>query len=97
MAPNTLRPVSFFLNESHELTRGEKESGGRAPKLAPINWSSKGQRIGSTLQTTVQTIARLGDPANANHCYLLARPSPTVRKLSDNRSLAPHGFLDEPT
>jgi hypothetical protein len=97
MAPNTLRPVSFFLNESHELTRGEKESGGRAPKLAPINWSSKGQRIGNTLQATVQAIARLGDPANANHCYLLARPSPTVRKLSDNRNLAPDGFLDEPT
>jgi Subtilase family len=97
MAPDTLRPRSFFLNESHELTRGKKESGGRAPKLAPIDWGSKGMRIGTTLQMSVRTVAQLGDPANTNHCYLLARPSRVVRKLTENRTLAPSGVVDELT
>jgi hypothetical protein len=97
MAPNMPQPRSFFLNESHELTRGEKEGGGRLPKLAPIDWASKGMKIGNTLRASVQAIAQLRDPAGANHCYLLARPSPAVRKLSENRTLAPNGFLDELT
>ncbi len=97
MAPNILQPRSFFLNEGHELTRGEKEGGGRLPKLAPLNWAAKGARIGNTLQASMRAVAQLNDPARANHCYLLARPSPVVRKLSDNRTLAPDGFVDERT
>lgn len=97
MAPNLLQPRSFFLNEGHELTRGEKEGGGRLPKLAPVDWAAKGSKIGNSLQTSVQAVAQLRDPAKANHCYLLARPSPVVRKLSDNHKLAPDGFIDEPT
>ena len=35
---------TFYLNEQHELSRGEKPGGGRVPQYVDIDWASKGVR-----------------------------------------------------
>ena len=56
MARDNLKPLSFFLNEQHELTRGEKEGGRGIPKYAPINWGDKGRQIQNTLHQAREKI-----------------------------------------
>ena len=57
MARDNLKPLSFFLNEQHELTRGEKEGGGGIPKYAPINRGDKGRQIENTLHQAEKRFA----------------------------------------
>lgn len=90
------RPRSFFLNEQHELTRGEKEGGGSVPKYAPIDWGRKGRRLQSTLSQVKQRIEALPDPAKEHHYFLLAKPEPTLKKLTADRRY-PSGEIEEPT
>jgi hypothetical protein len=97
MAQNNPKPRSFFLNEQHELTRGEKEGGGGIPKYAPINWTKKGKRIQSTLHLVRERIRALPDPAKDSHYFLLAKPQAKLKKLSDNKKKAPKGEIEEVT
>ena len=41
---------TFYLNEQHELSRGEKSGGGRIPQYVNIDWASKGRQISQSLQ-----------------------------------------------
>lgn len=50
MAPIDVKPLSFFLNEQHELSRDEQSGRGSLPKYAPIDWAKKGDRIHRTLR-----------------------------------------------
>jgi hypothetical protein len=97
MAQDNPKPRSFFLNEQHELTRGEKEGGGGIPKYAPINWGKKGKRIQSTLHQVREKIRALPDPTKDNHYFLLAKPQAKLKKLSDDKKKAPKGEIDEAT
>src|SRR5438270_7844415 len=90
------RPRSFFLNEQHELTRGEKEGGGSVPKYAPIDWGRKGRRLQSTLSQVKQRIEALPDPVKEHHYFLLAKPEATLKKLTTDRRY-PSGEIEEPT
>ena len=97
MAQDNPKPRSFFLNEQHELTRGEKEGGGGIPKYAPINWERKGKRIQRTLHQAREKIRTLPDPTKDSHYFLLAKPQATLKKLSDDKKKAPEGELEEAT
>lgn len=97
MAQDKLKPRSFFLNEQHELTRGEKEGGGSIPKYAPLNWGKKGKRIQSTLHQTREKIRTFPDPVKDNHFFLLAKPQAKLKKLSDDKRKAPKGEIEEYT
>jgi hypothetical protein len=97
MARDTPIPRTFFLNEHHELAHGEKESGGSLPKLAPINWQAKGDRIFRTLTAARAKIGRSRDPLRENRYFLAALPEPTVKKESRDVRRAPKGIVEEPT
>jgi hypothetical protein len=92
-----LRPRSFFLNEQHELTRGEKEGGGGIPRYAPINWETKGRRIQTSLAQVKEAIDTLPDPAKDHHYFLIAKPDLTLKKLTSDRRRAPNGDVEEST
>jgi hypothetical protein len=97
MARDNLKPLSFFLNEQHELTRGEKEGGGGIPKYAPINWGNKGKQIQDTLRQVREKIRASHDPTKDNHYFLLAKPQARLKKLSDDKKKAPTGEIEEAT
>src|SRR5882762_3339123 len=88
---------TFFLNEQHELARGEKDGGGGPPKLGKINWAEKGQKISRSLHSVRQTVKKSKDPLRDQRYFLLARPWKSVPKLSDNKTKAPEGHYLEVT
>src|SRR4051794_32748087 len=94
--PEDNRPRSFFLNEQHELTRGEKEGGGSIPKYAPIDWGAKGHRIQNTLAQVKRRIEALPDPVKEHHYFLLAKPETTLKKLTKDKRY-PSGEIEELT
>src|SRR5258708_34577804 len=94
MASNS-EPRHFYLNEQHELAREEREGGGSLPKLAPIDWAAKQITISSSLARTKNTIEKSNDPLRTQRYFLLARPEPSIRKLTTNTRTAPSGEFDE--
>ena len=90
-------PRTFFLNEQHELARGEKETGGSLPKLAPVDWGAKGQRIHTTLAAARETVRKSKDPLRDSRYFLSTLPTKGIKKLSENRRRAPSGFVEEAT
>ena len=96
MASARVQPVSFFLNETHELARAEKDGGGGVPKLAPIDWAGKGNRINSSLGASILTVAQLADPTLSSHLYLLAKPQKIVKRLHESAKFG-DSIEDDPT
>jgi hypothetical protein len=90
-------PRTFFLNEQHELAHGEKEAGGSLPKLAPLDWRARGDRIHDSLSTARETIRGSRDPLRANRYFLATVPAPTIKKHSKNLRRAPQGIVEEET
>jgi hypothetical protein len=93
----TPAPRTFFLNEQHELARGEKEGGGSLPKLAPIDWKAKGQRIHRSLKEAREAITNSQDPLRTSRYFLATLPTATVKKMSSNVRRAPEGLREEKT
>lgn len=87
-------PRTFFLNEQHELARGEKEAGGSLPKLAPVDWGAKGQRIHATLAAARETVRKSQDPLRDSRYFLATLPTEKIKKRSENRRRAPSGFVE---
>ena len=54
---------TFYLNEQHELSRGEKPGGGRVPQYVDIDWASKGRQISQSLESVRSAIRALKDPS----------------------------------
>src|SRR5712691_1094104 len=90
-------PRTFFLNEQHELARGEKESGGSLPKLAPLDWGAKGARIHRSLSEAREGIRRSKDPLRTSRYFLATVPAERIVKTSTNRRRAPTGLVEEQT
>jgi len=97
MAETNTRPRSFFLNEHHELARGEKKGGGGIPKYAPIDWASKGRRIQTTLRQTRNRILSSNDPTKESHYFFLAKPETRLRKRQEDKKGNLKAEVDEPT
>jgi hypothetical protein len=97
MAAHPVQPKTFFLNEQHEFSRGEKAGGGRVAQYAPINWSQKGTNLRSSLNRTRQTIQQSTDPLRTRRYFLVATPEPVVKKESSNKKKAPTGTFEEST
>lgn len=86
---------TFYLNEQHELSRGEREGGGRAPQFHGINWAAKGQRIRSALESLSKALVASPDPLSDRHYFLLAKPVEEIQKRSTNKRLARDGVISE--
>lgn len=91
-----IEPRHFYLNEQHELSRLEREGGGRLPKLGEIDWTSKERRLSRSLGKTKRAIAESSDPLRERRYFLLARPEQSIPKLSSDKRKAPTGHFDEP-
>src|SRR5262245_43620386 len=91
-----VEPKHFYLNEQHELSRTEREGGGSLPKLGHIDWTSKQHKLSESLASTKRIIANSEDPLRGRRFFLLARPEPTIPKMSDDKRKAPSGHYDEP-
>lgn len=78
-----IRPRTYFLNETHELTRAEKEGGGGQPKFGPINWAAKGATIRSSLDTATHRLRQARDPLRGQRFFMMALPSAGVPKITE--------------
>jgi len=76
------KPQNYFLNESHELSVGEKGGGGRYVEYLNINWLQKAQRLHSSLERVSQRASQSRDPLSKRRYYLIADPSPQIVKAS---------------
>src|SRR5262245_56649976 len=92
--PGRVTPRTFFLNEQHELARGEKEGGGSLPKLAPIDWAAKGRQIQESLDSARQVVRRSRDPLRESRYFLATTPSATIKKLSKDRRRTKSGPVE---
>ena len=90
-------PRTFYLNEQHELTRAEKEGGGRIPQYIDINWASKGTAISRSLNRVRKEIQESPDPAKENHYFVLAAPVERLTKASKDKTKAKDGKVFEDT
>ena len=90
-----LEPKHFYLNEQHELSRAERDSGGRLPKFGEIDWAGKQRRLSRSLARTKRTIAESADPLRGRRYFLLARPESTVPKLTTDKRKSTSGHFDE--
>lgn len=97
MARHKIEPITFFLNETHELSPLEKPSGGRLPQYAPIPWTQKATQLSDSLETVRTKVAASHDPLKEHRYFVMAVPEPTVQKLSTDKRKAPAGVVDEAT
>src|SRR5579872_244924 len=86
---------TFYLNEQHELSRGEKEGGGRISQYVDIDWASKGRQISQSLQGVRSAIRASKDPLRDHHYFVLATPVGEVRKRSKDKKKAPDGVVSD--
>lgn len=98
MSPDgRVSPRTFYLNEQHELSRAEKESGGSVPKYIDIDWAAKGRTISRSLSQVTSQIQASHDPLRGQRYFLLADPVGTLAKSSTNARKAPDGKVFEDT
>ncbi len=88
---------TFFLNEQHELARGEKSGGGRLPNYSGINWATKGKQISQSLKQTGTKLKSSKDPIRDERYFFLAKPVPQLTKSSIDKKKAPTGTYTEET
>jgi hypothetical protein len=98
MSPNgRVPPKTFYLNEQHELSRAEKESGGSVPKYIDIDWAARGRTISQSLNQVTTQIQASHDPLRGQRYFMLADPVGTLAKSSTNARIAPDGKVFENT
>ena len=90
-------PKTFFLNESHELVRSEKMSGGRPPTYLDVNWATKGHRLFTSMAKVQQKLRDSGDPTSGSRYFFSAKPQTRFKKASTDKKMAPDGYLFEQT
>jgi len=77
-----MAPKTFFLNETHEHSRGEPGRGGQIPSFSKIDWAAKGQRLASSLTAARVASQRTPDPLRERRYFLLSRPEGIVPRDS---------------
>ena len=97
MAKHRSKPLTFFLNETHELSPTEKAGGGGLPKYTGISWAAKATRLSKSLQTVSTKVETSHDPLKDDRYFVLALPVPKVEKKSENKRKYPKGTFKEPT
>lgn len=80
--PGGERPRNYFLNEQHELTRGQYEGRGRQNTYPGIDWAQKGKLLEATLLGVRQKIQASSDPLRDSHYFVCALPVGVVEKAS---------------
>lgn len=89
MPNERVAPRTFFLNETHEFTRGEKEGGGPGAKYAPIDWNKRGSALRSSIDATKKAVTTSRDPLKDRRYFMLAMPEKRVAKRSNAKNKPP--------
>lgn len=89
-------PRTFFLNETHEHARDDREGGGRVSEYARIDWNAKGEHLARSLRVARAAASRTSDPLRERRLFLLSRPEPSVAKQSKAKK-AKDGRLEQQT
>lgn len=98
MSPNGhASPRNFYLNEQHELSRAEKESGGSFTKYVDIDWTARGGTISRSLNQVTSAIQASHDPVKGKHYFVLAEPVERLARNSTDRRKAIDGKVLEET
>lgn len=98
MSPNgRVAPRNFYLNEQHELSRAEKESGGSVPQYVDIDWGARGGTINRSLNQVISQIQASHDPVKGQRYFVLAEPVGRLAKASSNLRKAVDGKVFEDT
>src|SRR5664280_2739257 len=98
MSPNIrVTPKTFYLNEQHELSRAEKEPGGRVPQYADIDWAARGSVISESLHRVTTEMQASHDPVREKHCFVMAEPVERLAKVSKDKKKAIDGKVFEST
>ncbi len=92
-----IKPCTFFLNEKHELARGEKSGGGRVPQYTDISWAARASQISSSLKEVRETVKSSHDPLKDERFFVIAHPVPELEKRSKDKRVAPEGTFKETT
>lgn len=95
MTKQGIEARTFFLNEKHEFTRGEKKGGGRVPNYAPIDWVSKSATLRNSIEKTRAAVTSSKDPLRDRRFFVLAAPESTVAKESSAKN-KPSTYDQEP-
>lgn len=90
-------PRTFYLNEQHELSRAEKETGGSVPQYVDIDWTARGEMISRSLNQVASQIRASHDPMRDKHYFVLADPVEQLAKVSKNKRTAIDGKVFEKT
>jgi len=93
--PHRVSPKTFYLNEQHELSRGEASGGGRIPEFVGIDWAAKGRSLFESLGTVRSQISASRDPLRAQHYFVLATPVQEIQKRSKDQKKAPDGIVSQ--
>jgi hypothetical protein len=88
-------PRNYYLNEQHELARGEKKGGGRIPQYVGVDWQSKGKRLKDSLVQTRSLLKQYRDPLRESRYFLLARPESKLSKKSQDKRKAIEGRVSQ--
>jgi len=95
-------PRVFYVNERHELERGERSPRGRTATFLGIDWTAKAQALLDQIRVVSRTAARFrSDPTSKDHLFLMATPerqlwSPsTAKDAHDGKKERNADFKDE--
>ena len=94
---DAMRPRTFFLNETHELSSVDKTGGGRIPEYVGINWAQKARRLSKSIDRVVREIDSSHDPLREERYFVLAQPVAELEKRSTNIRKAPDGIFKDQT
>ena len=92
-----VRPRTYFLNESHELTSGENKGFGRPAQYVGISWVAKANTINQSLQSVADQVHSSHDPLKDDRYFMVALPVPDIEKSSENKKKHPLGKYKERT
>jgi hypothetical protein len=96
-ADKPIVPRTFYLNEQHEFSRTERESGGRVTQYADIDWTAKGHSLSGSLNSVSAQIQASHDPLKESRYFVLAAPEKKLAKVSTDKSKATDGKVYEQT
>src|SRR5437868_518744 len=88
-----LRPRTFFLNERHEA-HDDYEGRGSLPKYVGIEWSTKAERISTSIDQSLAKVRKSKDPLRERQFFLVAQPDINLKKSSDSKNRP--GIFAEP-
>lgn len=90
MASKEMRatPRVYFLNEQHELARGEKSGFGQPKAYIHVDWNQKGKRIHKGLVSARKSIVASPDPLRDSRYFVLVAPEQTLIQPTNSKKSA---------